>query len=158
VMLFCGERKQIEYDDLERTLNAAREHAIWELTNAIGARDASAAMAALGRLLDEGKHPLQISFSLQLQFRQLLMVKEMLGRRVPHDKAAEIARLGRWKDRIFRQARLFSAAELRGIYRRLFELEDSIKSAGVDERFLLEYIIYRVCRSGRSDSAADRSA
>jgi DNA polymerase-3 subunit delta len=158
VMLFCGERKQIEYEDLESSLSVAREHAIWEMTNAIGSRNAAAAISALGRLLDEGKHPLQISFSLQLQFRQLLMVKEMLDRRVPHEKVASIAKLGRWSDRLFRQARLFTAADLRSIHRWLFELEDSIKSAGVDERFLLEYIVYRICRSGGGTPAADRSA
>ena len=158
VMLYCGERKQIEYEDLEKSLNVAREHAIWEVTNAIGTRDAEAAVNALGRLLDEGKHPLQISFSLQMQFRQLLTVRELLDRKVPHDKVADIAGLGRWRDRVFRQARMFSVRELQRFFRLLFELENSIKSAGVDERYLLEYTIYRICRAGRGNPAGKRSA
>jgi len=157
VMLYCGGRKQIDYEDLEKSLNMARDHAIWEVTNAIGARDADAAFNSLGRLLDEGKHPLQISFSLQMQFRQLLTVRDLLDRKLPHDKVAEIAGLGRWRDRVFRQARMFSTTELHRIHRLLFELENSIKSAGVDERYLLEYTIYRICRAGLGDPVGERS-
>jgi len=158
VMLYCGERKQIEYEDLERCLNIVREHTIREVINAVGGRDAAAALAALGQLLDEGKHPLQISSWLKNQVRTLMIVRDMLDRRLPSEKVASAAGLRYKPERVFKQARLFSSEELVSFHRLLFELENRIKSAGVDERYLLEDMLYRICRTGKKHLARGRSA
>jgi DNA polymerase-3 subunit delta len=158
VMLYCGERRRIEYEDLERSLNVSREHAVWELTNALGTRDAAAALTALGRLLDEGKHPLQISAGLHYHLRTLMTVRELLDRGLPPDRVAETAGLRFGKERVFHQARLFTADELRRCLRLLFELENGIKSAGIDERFLIEDTVYKICRTGGRHAAVSGSA
>ena len=149
VMIYCGERNRISCGDLEKTLNVAREHAIWELTKAVGTRDAAAALNALARLLEGGKHPLQITASIQFQFRQLMIVRDMVDRRLARDKIIEAAGLRFYADRTVSQARAFSASELDEISRCLFKLENDIKSAGIDERFLLERAVLAICRQRR---------
>ena len=158
VMTYCGERKQIEMEDLERSLNVAREPAMWELTEALSVRDASAALEALGRLLDGGNHPLQVSASVRFRIRTLLMVREMLERNMPTQKIAQEAGLRFRPEQVIRQARLFKLEELRRFNRLLFDLENGIKSAGVDERFLLEDTVYRICRTGGAGGATGRSS
>ena len=158
VMTYCGERTQIETEDLERSLNVVREPAMWELTNALSVRDAAAALEALGRLLDEGNHPLQVSASIRFRIRTLLTVREMLERDVPTQKIAQEAGLRFRPEQVIRQARLFKLEELRRFNRLLFDLENGIKSAGVDERFLLEDTVYRICRTGGAGSATGRSS
>lgn len=157
LMLYCGERLRIESEDVERSLGASREHAIWELTNAIGARDAAAAVNQLSRLLEGGKHPLQIGAALQYQFRRLLTVRSMLDRRLPEEEIIALAGLRFRPGQVIGQARAFSGGELRGIYRGLFDLEDGMKSSGVDARFLLEKSVLGICRSGGARSRRTRS-
>ena len=146
VMLFCGERKQIEYEDIEKSFGAMREHAIWELTSAIGARDTEKSTKILARLLYEGKHPLQIATSLQYQFKQLLTVKSLLLRKLSLPEIQKQAGIRFFAERIVANARSFAAPELLAAYDTLFHLEDSIKSAGIDARFLMEKCIIDICR------------
>lgn len=146
VMLYCGERKQIEYPDIEKSFGAMREHATWELTSAIGARNTEKAIKILARLLYEGKHPLQIATALQFQFRQLLTVKSLLIRKLPMPEIQKAAGIRFFVERIVANARSFGAPELLAAYDALFHLEDSIKSAGIDARFLMEKCIIDICQ------------
>jgi DNA polymerase-3 subunit delta len=155
VMLYCGERRNIEYDDLERTLDSAREHAVWELTNALGSRDTATALSKLSKLLDEGNHPLLLLAWIQNQFKQLLVVRSLLDKRLPPQEVAAKAGIRYYADRVLAQARLFSLAELRLILRLLYELEDGIKSAGPDERFLFEACLLKICRAKGNRKAAE---
>lgn len=150
VMLFCGERNRIEYEDLEKSLGTMREHAVWELTSAIGARNAAESIRLLARLLDEGKHPLQVATALQFQFRQLLVVKSLEQKRLTPKEIAVEAGIRYFADRVLAQARGFGAKELISAYNRLFHLEDALKSAGIDARFLMEKWILEVCGSRAS--------
>ena len=154
VMLYCGERRRIEYEDLERAMQSSREHAIWELTNAIGNRQASGALGKLSLMLDEGKHPLQIAAALQNQIRLLIIIRSLLEKRLPRQEVIAKAGLRYRPDRVFEQARQFSSAELRRAHRLLFDLENSIKSAGPEDRFMLEACVLNICRAR---AAAQRS-
>lgn len=158
VMLYCGERHNIEYEDIEKALNSFREHALWELTNAIGARDAAAALSKLTLLLDEGKHPLQATAALQNQFRQLMIVRDLMDKRLARQEVISRAGIRFRPDRILDQARQFGARDLRWIHRKLFDLENKIKSAGPDERYLLEDFIISVCSKKAVKSMAARSS
>lgn len=146
VMLYCGERRQIEYEDVEKSFGAMREHAIWELTSAIGSRNSETAIKILARLLYEGKHPLQIATALQFQFRQLLSVKSLLMKKLSLPEIQKAAGIRFFAERIVNNARSFGAPELLAAYNALFKLEDSIKSAGIDARFLMEKCIIDICR------------
>jgi DNA polymerase III delta subunit len=48
-------------------------------------------------------------------------------------------------ERIIKQARAFSAKELLDAYHKLYDLENSLKSAISDERFVLEKSLYDIC-------------
>jgi len=87
-----------------------------------------------------------------------MIVRDMLDRRLPSEKVASAAGLRYKPERVFKQARLFSSEELVSFHRLLFELENRIKSAGVDERYLLEDMLYRICRTGKKRLARGRSA
>lgn len=153
IMLYCGERKQIEFEDVEKTLGSLREHAMWELTAAIGKRDRPTALRLLANLLNEGKHPLQLTTTLQYQFRQLLSVKALLLQKHPPQEVARIAGIRYFADRVLAQAKAYNANELLNAYTILFELENAVKSAGIDERFLLENSIIRICSTGAAAGA-----
>jgi DNA polymerase-3 subunit delta len=147
VMLYIGERRSIEYGDIEKNFQSMREHAIWELTAAIGNRKDREAIEVLARLLGEGKHPLQIIASLQFQFRQLLVVKSMLIQKKSPQEIARQAGLRFFVERTIAQARGYSGQELLTAYRGLYYMENSMKSAGADPRFILEKYIIETCHA-----------
>jgi DNA polymerase III delta subunit len=134
-------------EDIEKNLQSMREYATWELTSAIGTRNGQQAIKVLGRLLDEGKHPLQIIATLQIQLRQLIIIKSMLSKRMPPQEIARAAGIRFFVERTIAQARGFRPQELLDAYKQLFYLENSFKSAGIDERFLLEKYILEMCQS-----------
>lgn len=145
VMLYCGDRRHIGPADIELNFGIMREHATWELTAAIGARDASRALAVLAHLLDEGKHPLVVLTTLQIHLRQLITVKSLLGKRMSAQDIGVAAGIRFYVERSIEQAKAFSAAELMNAYDVVFAMENGIKSAGVDERYILERGVIAIC-------------
>ena len=156
LMLYCGERSLIEISDVEQTLGNMREHAVWELTAAIGARNKLEALQNLSHLLNEGKHPLQIISALQFQFRQLITVKSLLLKKRTIPEIVKEAGIRFYAERIIKQAKSFSTPELVQAYDSLFTMENSIKSAGIDERFLLEKNIIEICTAKTEQFAGAR--
>jgi len=145
ISLYLGERTEIAREDVTACVATAREHAMWELTELIGKRDVSNALAMTDKLLHEGKHPLQISATLQFQFRQLIAVRSLLQQGKSARDIQQELNIRFFVERIISQSKAFKPSELLAAYQRLYALEDSLKSASADERFILEKTIYDIC-------------
>jgi len=73
--LFVGDRELITCDDLEMMVGRSREDALFELTDAFGKRNMAATLLILGRLLDNGIHPLAIIATMRNYVRKLLLFR-----------------------------------------------------------------------------------
>jgi len=78
LVTFVGERKRIEKSDVEELVSRTSSDRIFDLTNAIGQRSLSLALANLRSILENGDHPLLIHNMLTRQIRFLLQAKLML--------------------------------------------------------------------------------
>jgi DNA polymerase-3 subunit delta len=65
----------------------SREHEVWDLTDAIVARDRKRALRVLTRQLDAGEEPLGLLAMLASTYRKMLIAKELMERHAP---AAEV--------------------------------------------------------------------
>lgn len=155
VMLYCAERKRVEIADLHAVLGVLREHTVWELTDALARRDAGASLTLLSRLLDEAKAPEMIIGALRFQYRQLLILKDLMQRGAPQRQLAERAGIKFRFDRAAAQAKAFRLAELHDIYKSLFDLENSIKSAAVEARWLFERLVLQICGAAETAAAGE---
>lgn len=74
--LYVGQRQKITVEDVSRVLQRTKKDPIYELTNALAARDLGKALFFTGSLLADNIYPLQILAALTNQVRKLLLVKD----------------------------------------------------------------------------------
>lgn len=145
IALFTAGRESVSRKDVEVCMATEREHAMWELTNAIGSRDTKRAFEMADKLLNEGKHPLQVAASLQFQFRQLIAVRSMVQQKRSLQEIQTELKIRFFAERVVAQSKAFTPRELLDAYQRLYDLENKLKSAAADERYLLEKALFDIC-------------
>jgi DNA polymerase-3 subunit delta len=162
LLLFVGERPKIGVEDVELIVADRGEGWIFDLTRALGERDASTALAQLGRLIGQAEHPLKILSSVATEVRRLLSARQLLAgalakawrRDITYAQFQqimlkhEIPALGRnpYADYMcLQRAQRFSLAELRLFMEGLFDADLKLKSSGVEPRIVLEKLILEMC-------------
>jgi DNA polymerase-3 subunit delta len=174
VCLFVGDRPEITNADVRAICSASRNAVIWDLTDALGAREIQRAVAALENLLDAGESPMGVLMMLVTQFRLILLAKDLMQRRVirardgqggafefvkaferlPEETTAHFPRTKEgalpspW--RLYRcalGANHFSVPELIGAMDLLLEANRQLVSTQLDERLVLEETIVKIARS-----------
>jgi DNA polymerase-3 subunit delta len=139
--LFVGERAEIAADDFAAVTGQARPLALFELTDAIGARDVPESLRRLGRLLDQGEPPLVLLAALANHFRRLLRARdchpfepaEIARRLALHPFAAE---------KLVEQARGYDARRLRGCLAAARAADAALKGAEpLPPRLALERLV-----------------
>ena len=81
LILYAGKDKSIPDSAIGLMLSASRQHKIFDLTDALGARNTRRALELLQNILDMGENPLAVVNIMARHFRQLLVVKDLLRER-----------------------------------------------------------------------------
>jgi DNA polymerase-3 subunit delta len=76
LILYVSGRSQVTPEDVEAASGAGRPHAIYELTDAIGARDPGRALSVLQSLVAQGEAPLALLAGLANHLRRMLRARE----------------------------------------------------------------------------------
>ncbi len=76
--LYAGQRTELTDADVRAICSASRQAVIWELTDTLGVRQLSQAIAALDRLFDDGEAPLGIVAMLVNQLRLMLLARDLI--------------------------------------------------------------------------------
>jgi DNA polymerase-3 subunit delta len=166
MLLFVGDRTTIRVEDAELMITDRGEGWIFDLTRALGDRDAAAALAQLARLLAQGEHPLKILGTVAAEARRLLAARQLLAgdlakvwrRGMTYAQfqqiafAQETSLVGRnpyANYMCLQRAERFSLAELRAFMEDLFDADLRLKSSGNSSRIVLEKLFLRICFGGR---------
>ena len=155
LLLEAGARgaEEITVADVERMVPAAKQRSLYELTDAISRKDAGAALALLGGLLnasDGEDAAIGHIFLLAKTFRQMVILNERQvrdqramwqvlwpGFRVaPHAADALIAQARRYKSR----------AELLSGIRAIARADAELRSSPPDKRLVLERLVLRLTK------------
>ena len=177
LMLFVGDRPAIRATDVETIVADRGEGWIFDLTRAIGDRDASAALGQLARLLAQGEHPLKILGTVAAEIRRLLSARQFLAtdlakvwkrgmtysqfqQYVLKDGAPRLTRNPYADYMCFQRAARFSLSELSTYMDGLFEADLCLKSSGSQPRLVIEKLICGMCLGSRrgSDRQPERAA
>jgi len=167
LLLFVGDRSTIRAEDVELVVADRGEGWIFDLTRALGDRDAAAALAQLARLIARGEHALKILGTVAAEARRLLSARQLLagdlakvwrrGMTYPQFQQVVLKQgtplLGRnpYADYMcFQRAEHFSLAELRSFMERLFDADLRLKSSGNQPQIVLEKLFLVMCLGGRS--------
>lgn len=126
---YAGDRP-ITAADVEELVADARPASLYAITNAVDRRDAPAAARALERALTEGQPVLRITAALAGRVSDLLVVRDLVGRRASPQEIARRAARGnaRMAERLAEAAGRYQGHELEAMLQGLFEADMAIKT------------------------------
>jgi DNA polymerase-3 subunit delta len=175
LLLFLGDRAAIRAEDVDVIFADRGEGWIFDLTRALGERDAVGALSQLARLIGRGEHPLKILGTVAAEARRLLSARQLLAgdlakiwrRGMTYQQFQQIvlkqgeSPLGRnpYGDYLcFQRAERFTLAELSAFMQRLFDADLLLKSSVSQPRLVLEKLFLDMClgaaRSGPRRASA----
>lgn len=148
LMLYAGERKRVTLGDVETLVLAAKQRSLYELTDAISAKDRVRALATLDAILSSGdgdEAAIGHLYMLAKTFRQMLVILE----RNVRDQRALWAAL--WQgfrvppfaaEDIIRQARRYKTKrELTSAIRQVAKADLALRSNPPSKRLVLEKLV-----------------
>lgn len=166
LLLYAAERPAIQPQDVEAVVADHGEGWIFDLTRAIGDRDALGALGQLSRLMGQGEHPLKILGTIAGEVRRLLAARQLLDgdlqpfwkRGISYQQFQQIAAeqgtaaLTRspYADYMcFQRAERFAMPELVVHMESLFDADLRLKSSGGQPRLVMEKLILGMCLAAR---------
>jgi DNA polymerase III subunit delta len=150
---YLGERTLVDVADVAAVVSDTRAESIFELTNAIGARNQGEAHRLLARLLAEGAVPLVLLTMMVRHFRQLWQTRELLDQGVGVKEIARHVGINPYfVDGLVSQSRRFSPDRYRQIFLLFLEVDLGLKSSGAHPAAMLEKLILDVMEEAGSKS------
>ncbi len=173
LVLYLGERKQIEPQDVLEMTGGFREEPIYELTAVLGERKPIKAVEMLNQLEEQGYLPLQILGAMANFFRRLLTAREALKSLPPLPRRL-LEDYGPFSTRVLpllkespageffsqthpfviyntlKTAQTFSQSQLYQAFTSLQVIDRLMKTSGADPSLLLQDFILRFCQQEES--------
>ncbi len=157
VALHAGDGQTVTAEHVEELVAPTRVHSIFELTDAIGARDLGKASLLLRNALSGGDSGLPVLAMITRQFRQLLHVKAALGRGVaPRDLGRELGIAPFLVDPLVSQSKRYDIPELARAIDAALRADVRMKSTRLDHGVVLDRLLVEVMAGG--PAAAPRRA
>ena len=175
LVLHAGEHRAIGSEDVEIVCADLGEGWIFDLTRAVGERDAAAALAHLARLTAQGEHPLRLLATLAAEMRRLLAARQLIDgelravwrrgmsyqqfqQQVLPQGTPPLTRNPYADYMCFERAEQFSVGELRSHMEGIFETDLRLKSSGSDPRLVMERLLLGMCMRPRGKRVGDLGA
>jgi DNA polymerase-3 subunit delta len=147
LILFTGDRNAIEKEDVARVVGASEESNVFDLTDAVGAKDAGQALCVLRHISEAGERGGGILWQLTRHIHTLMKTKMLREAGVPEKELP--GRLGLKPgvaSKYASQIRKFSYPDLWRAYEALATAEDHLKSGYQTEEIVLQLLVRALCR------------
>jgi DNA polymerase-3 subunit delta len=161
LVLYAGEKRHVTLGDVETMVLAAKQRSLYELTDAISARETARALGLLHGLLNasDGGEDSAIGhlYMLARTFRQMLVILE---KNVRDSRAIWQALWQGFRmppfaaDDLIRQARRYkSSREITRALRLIARADLELRSQPPDKRLVLERLVFDLTKEARTGSA-----
>lgn len=148
--LYVGPEKPIDVADVEACVTRVATDSIWQLVDAVGARNTKKALHAAGSLLADREAPLRILGMVARQLRIVARMREALASGMDDEAAALASGAPPFKARELKEsARRFNLRELSAAFTTLALADLALKGSRVPPERVLEDAILSLC-SGRA--------
>lgn len=147
IITYMGEKRSIALADVEAVLGRNPIHTIFNLTDALGAKNIKSALTYLNQLLGEDNHPLMIHTMITRQIRTIAELKSLLNQGVPSGEAVKRMGLAPFLQKnLLDQAANFSADQLEAAFKNLLQIDILLKSSPpAYHRIFLESFCVNLC-------------
>jgi DNA polymerase III subunit delta len=140
--LYALPAQRIEEEAVRALVDDSREEEIYALTDALGSGRPGEAAGVLQSLLDAGREPTWMLYTLVSHWRRLMQARAIRDRGgTVADLQARISEHPFVVEKAYRQAADYSAAELDRGFHQLLRIEEQIKLGELDARLAIEGFI-----------------
>lgn len=154
LLAYVGWSRPIQVEDVRAVCVVTAEESVFEFVDALSRKDVAQAQRLLHRLL-ESEDEFALWGMVVRQFRLLIQGREVLEQR---GDAAQIAeRLGVHPfvaEKIALQARAFPMRSLEGIYQRLVEIDEAVKTGLLTLDLALDMLVVELAQAGTVTSSS----
>jgi len=137
--------KTVEVKDIELLIKPKVETDIFKTINAIAVQNKKKSISLIREHLAKGDSPLYLFSMINFQFRNLLMIKDLIEKNHPYYSILKKTKLHPFiVKKSYQQAKFFSFFELKKIYQKLFQADLSVKTGKTDPETALNMLIAEI--------------
>lgn len=142
LLLYKGGDEAIDHEDVRHLCPYVAEASIFDLVDALGARDGRVAAMLLQTKLNEGADPFYLFAMIVRQFRLLIQVKELAGDGLRQAAIAQKLGMHRFvAGKVMQQSQHFTLAQLEQVYGHLLETDVGVKTGRADMTTSLNLLV-----------------
>jgi len=135
----------IEKEDIDFLVRPEHETDIFKTIEAIAQQNKKKALKLIHRHLEKGDTPLYLLSMINYQFRNILMIKDLVENHKPYSLILKKTTLHPFVvQKGYSLARRFSLPELKKIYRKIFRVDLNIKTGKVEPEVALDMLIAEI--------------
>lgn len=145
--LYLGpDNRRATIDDVRAVVADTRVRSVFELTDALGARDLGAAMRILSGMMESGESAIRILAMVARHFRIVGKLQDDAVTRGADRETARAVGVSPYFLRNYKaDARRFTPAEIAMLRRRIVETDFALKSSRLSDRAIVEALVLDVC-------------
>ena len=133
---------KIETKDIELLVKPRIETDIFKTIDVIAQKNKGLALKLLQKHLEKGDNPLYLLSMINYQFRNLLIIKDLIEKNRSYNLIIKKSGLHPFVVRkTYSQSRWFTIQELKKIYQRIFEVDLDIKTGKIEPEAALELLV-----------------
>jgi DNA polymerase-3 subunit delta len=147
VLVFIGNKRQIEPEDIAEVVGESKGYTIFELQNAIGKRDIALSIQILERMLEYGESPQLMIVMLTRFFTQLYKLTELKQRRAQEREiVAELGIRPFFVKQYLVFVSNFSKEHIEQNFRALLEADTTMKTSSRDPHLVMDLLVYSLVK------------
>jgi DNA polymerase-3 subunit delta len=133
---------KIELADIKLLIRSKIETDIFKTIDAISDKNKKQALDLIHKHIEKGDSPLYLFSMINYQFRNLLIVKDLIDKCKPYDLIIKKTGLHPFVvKKSYSQSNKFDLSELKKIYQKIFQIDLEIKTGKVDPETALDLLI-----------------
>ena len=135
-------KKNIKIKDVELLVKPKIETDIFATIDSLALKNKKQALELIHQHLEKGDHPLYLLSMINFQFRNLLIIKDLIEKYKSPCLLTKITHLHPYiVKKSYSQAQKFTIQELKKIYQKIFQVDLSIKTGKIDPETALDLLI-----------------
>jgi DNA polymerase-3 subunit delta len=139
------EGKTIRKEDIGILIKPKIETDIFETIDAISSKNKRKALELIHQHLEKGNSPLYLLSMINFQFRNLLIIRDLIEKERPYYTFQKTTGLHPFViKKSYNQAQKFSLQELKKIYQKIFQVDLNIKTGKLDPQTALDLFIAEI--------------
>ena len=143
--LFAFDEKKISLKDIKQLVSRNLEENIFELTNAVVAKNKKRILEVYYDLLEKNEDPIRILSSISIKLKETIQTRQLLDKGYTQDMIASY--FGVKSNKAYymvKNAQQIKKTDLESLYERLSNLDYDIKSGRIDKKLGLELFLLEV--------------